>query len=130
MKPTVPVFRVLLLGVLGVAAAGSTHAPARTVHFGLARSAPADKATVHAVSEVRLWFTEAPAEGTVSIRLVGPGGEAVSTDDPVRDPEDGKVFSIQLRQEPAPGTYSVAWRGMGADGHVVRGTFAFTVAAH
>ena len=28
------------------------------------------------------------------------------------------------------GTYTVSWRGMGADGHVVRDTFQFSVEAH
>ncbi|MDP2958245.1 MAG: copper resistance protein CopC [Longimicrobiales bacterium] len=130
MKPTLPVFRLLLLGVLGVAAVGSTSDATRTVHFGLARSAPADKATVHDLSEIRLWFTEAPSEGTVSVRLLGASGAPVPTADPVRDPADGKVFSVQVSQPPAPGQYTVAWRGMGTDGHVVRGEFTFTVAAH
>ncbi|NNF11802.1 MAG: copper resistance protein CopC, partial [Gemmatimonadetes bacterium] len=28
-----------------------------------------------------------------------------------------------------PGTYTVSWRGMGQDGHVVRDSFQFSVAA-
>ena len=130
MNPTLPVSRILLLGVLALAAAGSTPASGPTVHFGLARSAPADKATVHALSEIRLWFSEAPAEGTVSVRLLDASGAPVPTADPVRDAADGKVVSVQVSQPPAPGQYRVAWRGMGADGHVVRGEFTFTVAAH
>jgi hypothetical protein len=108
----------------------ATAAAARPVHFGLARSAPADKATVHTLSEVRLWFTEAPSDGTVSIRVLGPADEPLHTADPVRDPEDSKSFSVQLHQAPAPGAYRVAWRGMGADGHVVKGEISFTVAHH
>lgn len=100
------------------------------VHFGLARSVPAEKSTVHALPEVRLWFTEAPAEGSVSIRLMGPGDAQVATSDPVRDPEDGKAYTLRLKAAAAPGAYRVAWRGMGSDGHVVRGEFGFNVMAH
>ncbi len=129
MNPTLPVFRLLLL-VLGLAVPGSTPASGPAVHFGLARSAPADKATVHALSEIRLWFTEGPSEGTVSVRLLDASGAPVPTDDPARDAADAKVFSVQVSQPPAAGRYTVAWRGMGADGHVVRGGFTFTLAAH
>ena len=47
--------------------------------------------------------------------------------DVVQDEEDGQSFFIQLHGELSPGTYNVSWRGMGADGHVVRDTFEFTV---
>lgn len=100
------------------------------LHFGLARSVPSDKATVHQVSLVTLWFTEAPAEGSVSIRLLDGDGKAVAASDAARDPEDAKAFSIRPGSAPAPGSYTVSWRGMGADGHVVRGQLVFTVAAH
>lgn len=103
---------------------------ARSVHFGLARSVPAADATVHQVPEVRLWFSEAPADGSVSVRLLDGAGGLVGTSDATRDAEDAKAFVVRPRTPPGPGAYKVAWRGMGADGHVVRGEFSFTVAAH
>ena len=92
--------------------------------------APADKATVHAVPAVTLWFSEPPSEGTVSVRLTDASGQAVATADPAEDPEDDKVFGVALPSALVPGGYTVSWRGMGGDGHVVRGEFAFTVAGH
>lgn len=135
MMQTFPTFRTLASAVLlGVTAtlAAATAVPADTspLHFGLAKSAPADKSTVHALTEVRLWFTEAPQEGTVSIRILGPDGALVPTADPVRDPEDAKAFGVRLSGPAAAGAYTVSWRGMGSDGHVVRGELAFTVMAH
>lgn len=121
---------VLLGAMATVAVANAVPADASPLHFGLAKSAPADKSTVHALTEVRLWFTEAPQEGTVSIRIVGPDEAPVPTTDPVRDPEDAKAFAVGLSGAAAAGAYTVSWRGMGSDGHVVRGELGFTVMAH
>ena len=49
--------------------------------------------------------------------------------DAVQDEEDGRVFSVVLHGTLPPATYTVSWRGMSEDGHVVRETFDFTVAA-
>ncbi|MDE3002956.1 MAG: copper resistance protein CopC [Gemmatimonadota bacterium] len=49
--------------------------------------------------------------------------------DAVQDQEDGRVFSIVPHGTLPPATYTVSWRGMSEDGHVVRETFDFTVAA-
>jgi methionine-rich copper-binding protein CopC len=121
---------VLLGATATLAAANAEPAGAHVLHFGLAKSVPADKSTVHALSEVRLWFTEAPQEGTVSIRITGPGGALVPAADPVRDAEDDQAFSVRLNAPGAAGAYTVSWRGMGRDGHVVRGEIAFNVMAH
>jgi len=130
MKPTLPRFRTLVLAFLALAVSGATLAATAPFHFALTKSMPADQATVHHVPEVKLWFTEPPSEGTVSIRLIDAAGAAVATADPAQDPEDGSVFSIALPDGLVAGAYSVAWRGMGNDGHVVKGEFAFTVAGH
>ena len=103
--------------------------PAAVPHFALSRSAPEAGATVESPTEIRLWFTEAPAEGTTQIRLVEAEDAGVHVMDVAPDPEDDRSFFIQLHGELAPGSYTVSWRGMGADGHVVRDTYEFTVAA-
>lgn len=130
MKSALPRWPALLLVALTLAAAGSTLAASAPFHFALTKSLPADKATVHQVPEVKLWFTEAPTQGTVAIRLIDAKGEAVSTTDPVQDPEDASAFSVRVPERLPAGSYTVSWRGMGDDGHVVRGDFAFTVAGH
>jgi len=60
---------------------------------------------------------------------VDASGEAAHTGDLSEDPEDGKVFSVAIPHGLADGRFTVAWRGMGADGHVVRGEFSFSVSA-
>ena len=99
------------------------------LHFALSKSAPEKDTSVDSPAEVRLWFTEAPEDSTTSIRLVpGGGDEAVATGDVSQDPDDGRVFFIELDGALGAGQYTVAWRAMGQDGHVVRGDFGFEVA--
>ena len=100
-----------------------------TFHFALTRSVPAADATVASPAEVRLWFTEPATDNSVSIRLVNAGGTALETPAATRDEADAKVYAIALARPVPAGRYTVAWRGIGDDGHVVQGEFAFTVRA-
>lgn len=96
------------------------------VHATLLRTEPAaDAALGIGPTEVRLWFSEAvePAPDPVVVtdatgRRVDRGG-AVAPDDPteLRAPVDAA----------AAGSYSVRWRAVSDDGHVVEGTYAFHV---
>ena len=116
---------LVALGAQTTAQAESTAVP----HFDLNKSAPEAGATVASPSEVRLWFTEQPEDGTTSIRLLDGDGEPIHTMDVAQDAEDGRVFSVSLHGELPAGGYSVVWRAMGDDGHVVRGDYSFTVSA-
>lgn len=116
----------IALALVAVIAAAT---PATRAHFGLSKSLPEAGTTVTSPDEVRLWFTQEPQEGTVQIRVVEAEDAGVHVMDPVQDEEDGRVFSIVLHGTLPPATYTVSWRGMSADGHVVRETFPFTVTA-
>ena len=117
----------LTLGVL-ITTAAAPEAPALR-HFQLRGSAPEADAVLGAPpAEVRLWFSQEPQDGSMSIRLVDPTGDVHETGDVVQDVEDGKIFTVAIADRLAPATYTVAWRALGQDGHVVRGDFAFTVA--
>ena len=98
-------------------------------HFGLRQSAPAADAKVPAPEEVRLWFTQVPQESSVAIRVIDASGEAVETGEVASDPDDGKIVYVTIGPTLAAGAYTVSWRGIGDDGHVVRGDFAFSVTA-
>jgi hypothetical protein len=110
---------------------GGESPPARSYlrHFALSRSVPAADASVPPPQEIRLWFTEVPQESSLSVRLIGGSGQAVETGPLEQEPEDGKVFHLSIEGALAAGGYTVAWRAIGSDGHVVRGDFGFTVTA-
>ena len=121
--------RLLLLAAIMFAAGATGLAAADVFHFALSRSAPAADATVSAPEEVRLWFTQAPQDNSVSVRLVDSTGEAVETTPPAIAQDDAKVAFVKPSTPLAEGSYTVSWRGIGDDGHVVRGDFGFSVSA-
>jgi copper transport protein len=120
----------LTAGLVGALVAASPMAHDDAFHFALDRSAPEADATVEAPSEIRLWFTEEPQEGTTSIRVVEAEDAGVHVTEVVQDEEDATSFYVQLHGALPAGTYTVSWRGMGDDGHVVRDSYQFSVAAH
>jgi len=98
-------------------------------HFALESSSPAAGATVPSPAELRLTFTQEPEDATVSIRVLEAGDAGVHAMDATQDEEDPRSFVMTFHGTFPAGTYTVSWRGMGADGHVVRDTFQFTVKA-
>ncbi len=127
MLAFLPRVRAFLIAGVVLATAGFVPAPAPTFHFALVKSAPADGASVANVIRVDLWFSEPPTAETVAIHIVDADGNVVPGADAKVDAKDPKAYSAVPRAALAPGGYTVSWKGMGDDGHVVRGTFAFTV---
>lgn len=96
------------------------------LHFSLSRSEPAAEATVPPPEELRLWFTQAAQDNSMSVRLMA-GDAVVETGPAIPDSDDDKVYSVAVGRTLEEGGYSIAWRAMAADGHVVRGEIPFTV---
>lgn len=123
-------FAILTLGLSGMAVmtpAPESH-PASAVHFGLARSVPPADSTVQVPqTSVELWFTEKPRDGSVSVRITDAAEEPVPTGASALDPEVPTYLRTPFISPLKPGKYTVHWRGVGADGHVVRGSFSFSV---
>ena len=115
-----------LSGLLALGSLGATTVP----HFDLEKSSPEADAMVHAIEAVTLWFTEEPAEGSVTVRLLDGSGEPVEGLSAEVHEEDAAVYVMATPEGLAQGKYTVSWRGMGADGHVVRGDFEFTMMQH
>ena len=54
-------------------------------------------------------------------------GELIDAGDVTRDKDDGRIFSVAIGSRLDPGAYTIAWRAIGEDGHVVRDEFTFSV---
>ena len=121
--------RSILMAVVVLSGVATVGAAARPLHFALSRSVPAEGAEVAPPPEIRLWFTEVPQEGSISVRLLDSAGELVETGALGQDAEDGRIFHLAIEGTLPAGGYTVAWRAIGQDGHVVRGDFGFTVTA-
>jgi methionine-rich copper-binding protein CopC len=105
--------------VLGVAFASAAHA-----HSLLLSSVPPAGATVDGAPVMTLRFNNRIEKKLSRIRLVPPRGEAQALT--VRG--DGAVDALEAPLPPlVAGRYRVDWRVLSTDGHVVSGTFDFSV---
>jgi len=118
-----------LMLLVGLAAATPSDVVNAEFHFALSKSMPLADSSIESPAEIRLWFTEVPDAGTTSIRLIGADEQLIHTGDVTQDEKDRQSFSVALESALSSGTYTVAWRAMGADGHVVRDDYEFTVVA-
>jgi methionine-rich copper-binding protein CopC len=100
--------------------------PARA-HAVLVRSAPSHRAVLGQPPErVDLWFSEKlePAYSTVSIW--SEAGRQVDERDATVAPDDPRRLSVSLAAR-ASGQYTVKYRVLSVDGHIVDSRFTFTV---
>ena len=117
-------WRLALAGLLAILAPGGADA-----HAFLVKSSPARRATLgQPPARVELWFNERiePAYSTVSVwdtanARVDRADVAVAT-------TDARLLTVSLPAL-APGAYTVRFRVLSVDGHVVESSFPFTVAA-
>jgi methionine-rich copper-binding protein CopC len=126
---------VTAMALAAVAAApavrGVGEARAETAfHLRLVRSTPAENAKLPpGPCHIELWFTEAPELAVTSLLLTGPDGHAVSLTRLTAQHPHGQNPSVSAntRERLTTGSYRLIWRTMAHDGHVMRGTIAFTV---
>ncbi|HSE06379.1 MAG TPA: copper resistance CopC family protein [Methylomirabilota bacterium] len=103
--------------------------PTTTVgaHASLVRSSPAHRAMVGQMPDrVQLWFNERlePAYSTVSVW--NEAGAQVDGRDVTVGPDDPRRLSVTV-QSREPGRYTVKYRVLSVDGHIVDNHFTFTV---
>ena len=96
-------------------------------HAVLVRSAPAARATLSRPPErVQLWFNERLEPAYSRATVWDASGTQVDASDGVVDPAEPTRLTVSL---PAlvPGTYTVKFRVLSVDGHLVESQFPFTV---
>ena len=102
-------------------------APPAAAHASLVRSTPAHRAVLGQMPDrVQLWFNERlePAYSTVSVW--NEAGAQVDARDATVGPDDPRRLSVtvEVRQ---PGLYTVKYRVLSVDGHIVDSRLTFTV---
>ena len=98
-------------------------------HASLVRSVPAHRAVLGQMPErVQLWFNERlePAYSTVSVW--NEAGAQVDARDVTVGPDDPRRLSVTVETR-QPGLYTVKYRVLSVDGHIVDNRFTFTVKA-
>ena len=95
-------------------------------HLHLLKSLPGASATVAAAPDsIRLWFSQPPELKLTTVKVVGPGNATVPLT-PLASRDSGVVAGVKGTM--ANGEYTVTWRTMARDGHIARGSYAFTIA--
>jgi methionine-rich copper-binding protein CopC len=122
--------RLLLPAILVLSATAAVlpgRSTPRTMHLRLVRAEPAADTTVTAAPrEVKLFFSEAPQIKVTTIRLVNASKQAITVGEAKAD-ADGKIVLAPITGSVTAGTWTVIWRTMARDGHVVNGEYHFTV---
>lgn len=95
-------------------------------HTQLSSSAPADNATLATAPE-HLELTFSTDVRLTALSLVDSAGTSYELG--ALPTATQRAFSVTLARLPA-GAYSVAWRAVGADTHVVSGEIHFSIAQH
>lgn len=98
-------------------------------HAELLQAEPTDgEALQQAPERVRLRFSE-PVEAEFSpLKVYDQQGSRVDEDNARVDPDDARALMVDLEELPE-GSYTVEWRVTSVDGHIIDGTYQFTVAA-
>ena len=111
-----------------VLTAALSQPPAAAAHANLASAEPAPGSVLDAApTRVAAWFTEPIEPGLSEIRVLDASGARVDDGTSVVDRNDPTAMSVGLAPIPE-GTYTVAWKNVSTvDGHLVRGSFLFSV---
>jgi methionine-rich copper-binding protein CopC len=100
---------------------------AALAHAALLKSVPAPRAAMsHSPSKVRLWFNEKIEPSYATIQVLTSDGKPLLTRPASVDKADPKLLVLELPQL-VVGEYTVKYRVMSVDGHLVDYGFTFSV---
>src|SRR5260370_1895419 len=122
--------RLLLLAV-PLAILGTLFFPAiASAHAILLRSdPPKDAVLTTAPGAVRMWFTEELNPAFTTAEVIKAANKGVDNNNAHVNPNDATEMDITLHRNLPPAVYIVIYRTDSAvDGHILRGSFIFTVA--
>jgi methionine-rich copper-binding protein CopC len=91
-------------------------------------SPPVDGVIAQPPSQIVLWFSEPPEVKLSSIKLRSAADTTrVVATGPVTAGPEPKSIAAAVIGRLAPGAYQVVYRTAGTDGHIVRGSYRFTL---
>lgn len=103
------------------------HAAPALAHAQLVKAEPARRAKLDkAPTQIRLWFNEEIEGAYTSLSVLGANKKPVTDAKPRVVSDDPKSVVLPL-PDLKPGKYTVKFRVLSVDGHVVDSTFNYTV---
>lgn len=117
---------MLVAAVAGASLAARPYRDNPAYHLRLVKSVPGkDSVLTAAPTHVMLWYSQEPQARLSAITLTGPNGAAIELGSVTQCPTEKELLFAKVDGPMPAGAYKVAWRTAGADGHVIRGEFAF-----
>lgn len=128
MRPsTIRLFLQSVVTAAGVLIALGSAVPPVLAHSMLVKAEPPRRAVLaKSPGQVRLWFNEDIEGDYASLTVLDADKHPVTDAKPALVSDDQKSIVLPL-PELAPGKYSVKFRVLSVDGHVVDSAFDFTV---
>lgn len=119
--------RVAAGATITLAMALSLHATPVLAHAMLVKAEPARRAAlVKAPVQVRLWFNEGVEKDYAALTVLDESKRPLTEVIPQISADDPKSIVLPLPELP-PGKYTVKFRVLSVDGHVVDSSYDFTV---
>lgn len=96
-------------------------------HASLVKAEPARRAVLSiSPKQIRLWFNEEIEAEYASLTVLNETKQAVTDNKPLVHPDDPKSIFLEL-PELIPGKYTVKFRVLSVDGHVVDADYMFGI---
>ena len=97
-------------------------------HASLVKAEPARRAVLSSPpKQIRLWFNEEIEAEYASLVVFNEAKEAVTEKKPLVHPDDPKSICLELLSPLPSGKYTVKFRVLSVDGHVVDADYIFTI---
>jgi copper resistance protein C len=120
------VFLRVMIGAAIVSSMWAQTSPAMA-HAQLIKAEPARRAALDkAPAQIRLWFNEEIEGAYTTLTVSGSNKKLVTNAKPKVVADDPKSIILPM-PETKPGKYTVKFRVLSVDGHVVDSTFNYTV---
>ncbi len=127
IKWPVLIFKRFLAVSVIVAAMTLMHANQVLAHASLVKAEPARRAVLStAPTQIRLWFNEEIEPAYASVSVLNAEKKSITDNKVEVDSKDPKSVVLNL-PETQPGRYTVKFRVLSIDGHVVDSEYNFTV---
>lgn len=98
-------------------------------HGDLVKTVPGQEEVVTTPpGELRLTFTEAVELAFSEVSILGAEDRPIKTGALSLDPQDNTTIIVPIEGALAPGTYTVKWTVVSADGHKVEGSYDLNIA--
>ena len=78
------------------------------------------------LSKVELWYDAPISSAMAALSVTDAAGQRVDKHDAAIDRSNGAHVTTSI-EAPGPGEYTVRYRAISADGHIVSGTYHFTI---